>query len=74
MQHVADLAGTAEYKTVDYPKFDKDFDSFLESMQRSPFGLTFMGISLDEFETLLPKNISVQERIQARLPYTLEIR
>lgn len=72
--HVAELAGTETYKTVDYPKFEDDFESFLESLQRGPFGFEFMGYSINDFEALLPKNISVQERIQARLPFALEIR
>lgn len=74
VRHVAELAGTEAFKTVDYPKFEDDFNSFMESLQRGPFGLSFMGYSLDEIESLFPQNISVQERIQARMPFALEIR
>jgi len=74
VRHVAELAGTDAYKTVDYPKFEDDFNSFMESLQRGPFGLSFMGYSLVKIESLFPQNISVQERIQARMPFALEIR
>ena len=74
VRHVAELAGTEAFKTVDYPKFEDDFNSFMESLQRGPFGLSFMGYSLDEIESLFPQNISVQERIQARMSFALEIR
>ena len=72
--HVAELAGTETYKTVDYPKFDADFDSFLESLQRGPLGFSFWGYAADDLKSLLPKDISVHERIQARMPFALEIR
>ena len=72
--HVAELAGTETYKIVDYPKFDADFDSFLESLQRGPFGFSFWGYAADDLKSLLPKDISVHERIQARMPFALEIR
>ena len=72
--YAAKLAETDAYKTTNYPKFSDDFESFLESLQPSPFGKTAIGKSLQYYQSLFSKQTTHMDHIQARIPIELNIR
>ena len=72
--YAAKLAETNAYKTTSYPKFSDDFESFIESLQPSPFGQTTIGKSLEHYQSLFSKQTTHMDHIQARIPFELNIR
>ena len=72
--YAAKLAETDAYKTTNYPKFSDDFESFLESLQPSPFVQTAIGKSLQYYQSLFSKQTTHMDHIQARIPFELNIR
>ena len=72
--YAAKLAETDSYRTTNYPKFSDDFESFLQSLQPSPFGQTAIGKSLQQFQSLFSKQTTQLDHIQARIPFELNIR
>jgi len=72
--YAAKLAETDSYRTTNYPKFSDDFESFLQSLQPSPFGQTVIGKSLQQFQSLFSKQTKHLDHIQARIPFELNIR
>ena len=72
--YAAKLAEIDAYKTTNYPKFSDDFESFLESLQPSPFGQTTFGKSLEHYQSLFSKQTTHMDHIQARIPFELNIR
>lgn len=72
--YAAKLAETDSYRTTNYPKFSHDFESFLQSLQPSPFGQTAIGKSLQQFQSLFSKQTTQLDHIQARIPFELNIR
>ena len=51
--YAAKLAETDAYKTTNYPRLSDDFESFLESLQPSPFGQTAIGKSLEYYLSIV---------------------
>ena len=72
--YAAKLAETESYRTTNYPKFSDDFESFLQSLQPSPFGQTAIGRSVQYFQSLFSKQTTQIDHIQARIPFELNIR
>ena len=72
--YAAKLAETESYRTTNYPKFSDDFESFLQSLQPSPFGHTAIGKSIQDFQSLFSKQTTQIDHIQARIPFELNIR
>ena len=72
--YAAKLAETESYRTTNYPKFSDDFESFLQSLQRSPFGQTAVEKSVQYFQSLFSKQTTQIDHIQARIPFELNIR
>ena len=72
--YAAKLAETDSYRTTNYPKFNDDFESFLQSLQPSPFGQTAIGKSLQQFQSLFSKQTTQLDHIQARVHFELNIR
>ena len=72
--YAAKLAETESYRTTNYPKFSDDFESFLQSLQPSPFGQTAIGKSIQHFQSLFSKQTTQIDHIQARIPFELNIR
>jgi protease-4 len=72
--YAAKLAETDSYRTTNYPKFSDDFESFLQSLQPSPFGHTTIGKSIQYFQSLFSKQTTQIDHIQARIPFDLNIR
>ena len=72
--YAAKLAETESYRTTNYPKFSDDFESFLQSLQPSPFGQTAIGRSVQYFQSLFSKQTTQIDHIQARIPFDLNIR
>ena len=72
--YAAKLADTDSYRTTNYPKFSDDFESFLQSLQPSPFGQTAIGKSIQYFQSLFSKQRKQIDHIQARIPFELNIR
>jgi protease-4 len=72
--YAAKLAETESYRTTNYPKFSDDFESFLQSLQPSPFGQTAIGKSIQHFQSLFSKQPTQIDHIQARIPFELNIR
>ena len=72
--YAAKLAETESYRTTNYPKFSDDFESFLQSIQPSPFGQTAIGKSIQHFQSLFSKQTTQIDHIQARIPFELNIR
>jgi protease-4 len=72
--YAAKLAETDSYRTTNYPKFSDDFESFLQSLQPSPFGQTTIGKSIQHFESLFSKQTTHIDHIQTRIPFELNIR
>ncbi|MDG1824089.1 MAG: signal peptide peptidase SppA [Flavobacteriaceae bacterium] len=72
--YAAKLAETDSYRTTNYPKFSDDFESFLQSLQPSPFGHTAIGKSIQYFQSLFSKQTTQIDHIQARIPFDLNIR
>ncbi len=72
--YAAKLAETESYRTTNYPKFSDDFESFLQSLQPSPFGQTAIGRTVQYFQSLFSKQKTQIDHIQARIPFELNIR
>ena len=72
--YAAKLAETESYRTTNYPKFSDDFESFLQSLQSSPFGQTDIEKSVQYFQLLFSKQTTQIDHIQARIPFELNIR
>ncbi|MDG1684541.1 MAG: signal peptide peptidase SppA [Flavobacteriaceae bacterium] len=72
--YAAKLAETDSYRTTNYPKFSDDFESFIQSLQPSPFGQTAIGKSIQQFQSLFSKQTTQIDHIQARIPFELNIR
>jgi protease-4 len=72
--YAAKLADTDSYRTANYPKFSDDFESFLQSLQPSPFGQTAIGKSIQYFQSLFSNPTTQIDHIQARIPFDLNIR
>ena len=72
--YAAKLAEIESYRTTNYPKFSDDFESFLQSLQPSPFGQTVIGKSIKHFQSLFSKQTTQIDHIQARIPFELNIR
>ena len=72
--YAAKLAEIESYRTTNYPKFSDDFESFLQSLQPSPFGQTTIGKSIKHLQSLFSKQTTQIDHIQARIPFELNIR
>lgn len=72
--YAAKLAETDSYRTTNYPKFSDDFESFIQSLQPSPFGQTAIGKSIQHFQSFFSKQTTQIDHIQARIPFELNIR
>ena len=72
--YAAKLAETDSYRTTNYPKFSDDFESFIQSLQPSPFGQTAIGKSIQQFQSLFSKQTTQIDHIQTRIPFELNIR
>lgn len=72
--YAAKLAETDSYRTTNYPKFSDDFESFIQSLQPSPFGQTAIGKSIQQFQSFFSKQTTQIDHIQARIPFELNIR
>ena len=76
LQILAQVSGSLEIMNVTKDKviFSDDFESFLESLQPSPFGQTAIGKSLEYYQSLFSKQTTHMDHIQARIPFELNIR
>lgn len=72
--YAAKLAETDSYRTTNYPKFSDDFESFIQSLQPSPFGQTAIGKSIQHFQSFFSKQTTQIDHIQTRIPFELNIR
>ena len=72
--YAAKLAETDSYRTSNYPKFSDDFESFIQSLQPSPFGQTAIVKSIQQFQSFFSKQTTQIDHIQARIPFELNIR
>ena len=75
LTRAAALAEIENYKTIVYPKFEEDFESILEELFSGPFGKLTAQLPPEVALWLRQKDIleNPANRIQARLPYTLNI-
>lgn len=75
LARAAALAEIEDYKTIAYPKFEEDFESILEELFSGPFGKLTAQLPPEVALWLRQKDIlhNPANRIQARLPYTLNI-
>jgi protease-4 len=75
LARAAALAEIEDYKTIAYPKFEEDFESILEELFSGPFGKLTAQLPPEMALWLRQKDIlqNPANRIQARLPYTLNI-
>lgn len=75
LARAAALAEIEDYKTIAYPKFEEDFESILEKLFSGPFGKLTAQLPPEVALWLRQKDIlqNPANRIQARLPYTLNI-
>lgn len=75
LARAAALAEIEDYKTIAYPKFEEDFESILEELFSGPFGKLTAQLPPEVGLWLRQKDIlqNPANRIQARLPYTLNI-
>ena len=75
LARAAALAEIEDYKTIAYPKFEEDFESILEKLFGAPFGKLTAQLPPEMALWLRQKDIleNPANRIQARLPYTLNI-
>lgn len=75
LDRAATLAEIEDYKTIAYPKYEEDFESILEDLLSGPFGRLKAQLPPEITLWLRQKDIlqNPANRIQARLPYTLNI-
>ena len=73
VSYAAKLAKIESYRTTNYPKFNDDFESFLESLQTSPFGESTIGKSFNYFQSFITKQTTQIDHIQTRVPFELNI-
>jgi len=75
LTRAATLAEIEDYKTIAYPKFEEDFESILEGLFSGPFGKLRSQLPPEVSLWLRQKDLleNPANRIQARLPYTLNI-
>lgn len=75
LTRAAVLAEIEDYKTTAYPKFEEDFESIVEELFSGPFGKLTAQLPPEVTLWLRQKDIlqNPANRIQARLPYTLNI-
>ena len=75
LERAASLAEIENYKTTTYPKFEDDFERIVEELFSGPFGKLIAQLPPEITLWLNQKNVlqNPANRIQARLPYTLNI-
>lgn len=75
LTRAAALAEIDDYKTTAYPKFEEDFESILEELFSGPFGKLRAQLPPEVALWIRQKDLlqNPANRIQARLPYTLNI-
>ena len=75
LERAAKLAKIEDYKITTYPKFEEDFERIVEELFRGPFGKLKAQLPPEITLWLNQKNMlqNPANRIQARLPYTLNI-
>ena len=73
-EYAAKLAESDTFITTNYRKCSDDFESFLESLQPSPFGQTAIRKSLEYYQSLFSKQTTHMDHIQTRIPFELNIR